>query len=200
MKPMTRSKANPKVDSFFKKAVQWKAEYEALRAIVLDCRLVEELKWGHPCYALDGRNVVLIHGFKEYCALLFMKGALLKDAKGILIQQTENVQSARQIRFTHVREIVKLKAVLKAYIREAIAVEKSGLKVKLKTTSEFNMPEEFRKKLDEMPALKTAFEALTPGRQRGYLLYFSAAKQAQTREARIEKCMDPIFDGKGLND
>ena len=197
---MTKSKANPKVDFFFSKAGQWREEYEALRAIVLGCGLAEELKWGHPCYALGNSNVVLIHGFKEYCALLFMKGALLKDAKGILIQQTENVQGARQIRFTNVPEIVKMKAVLKAYVREAIAVEKSGLKVKLKTTSEFKMPEEFRKKLDEMPALKTAFEALTPGRQRGYLLYFSAAKQAATRESRIEKCLDRIFDGKGLND
>ena len=191
---------NPKVDVFLRKAEQWKEEFETLRTIVLSCGLTEEFKWMHPCYTFQNSNVVLIHGFKEYCALLFMKGALLKDARGVLIQQTENVQAGRQIRFTNVREIVRMKAVLKAYIREAIAVEKSGLKVKLKKTSEFNMPEEFRRKMDEMPALKTAFEALTPGRQRGYLLYFSAAKQSQTREARIEKCMDRIFDGKGLND
>jgi len=191
---------NPKVDAFLRKAEQWKEEFETLRTIVLGCGLTEEFKWMHPCYTFQNSNVVLIHGFKEYCALLFMKGALLKDARGVLIQQTENVQAGRQIRFTNVREIVRMKAVLKAYIREAIAVEKSGLKVKLKKTSEFNMPEEFRRKMDEMPALKTAFEALTPGRQRGYLLYFSAAKQSQTREARIEKCMDRIFDGKGLND
>jgi len=197
---MTTSRANPRVDSFFKRAEQWREEYEALRTIVLGCGLSEELKWGHPCYALGNSNIVLIHGFKEYCALLFMKGALLKDARGILIQQTENVQAARQIRFTHIREIVKMKPILKAYIREAIQVEKAGLEVTYKKTSEFNMPEEFRKKLDEMPALKTAFEALTPGRQRGYLLYFSAAKQSQTRESRIEKCLDQIFDGKGLND
>jgi uncharacterized protein YdeI (YjbR/CyaY-like superfamily) len=197
---MTTSRANSKVDSFFNKAEQWREEFEALRTIVLGCGLTEEFKWMHPCYTLDGNNIVLIHGFKEYCALLFMKGALLKDARGVLVQQTENVQAARQIRFTQVREIVKMKAILKAYIREAIGVEKAGLEVTYKKTSEFNMPEEFRKKLDEMPALKTAFEALTPGRQRGYLLYFSAAKQSQTRESRIEKCLDQIFDGKGLND
>jgi len=191
---------NPKVDAFLRKAEQWKEEFETLRTIVLGCGLTEEFKWMHPCYTFQNSNVVLIHGFKEYCALLFMKGALLKDARGVLIQQTENVQAGRQIRFTNVREIVRMKAVLKAYIREAIAVEKSGLKVKLKKTSEFNMPEEFRKELEQSPSLKTAFEALTPGRQRGYLLYFSAAKQSQTREARIEKCMDRIFDGKGLND
>jgi uncharacterized protein YdeI (YjbR/CyaY-like superfamily) len=171
-----------------------------LRMIVLDCGLTEEFKWMHPCYTFQNRNVVLIHGFKEYCALLFIKGALLKDARGILIQQTENVQAARQARFTNVREIVKLKLILKAYIKEAIQVEKAGLEVTYKKTSEFKMPEEFKKKLDEIPALETAFKALTPGRQRGYLLYFSAAKQSRTREARIEKCMDQIFDGKGLND
>jgi uncharacterized protein YdeI (YjbR/CyaY-like superfamily) len=171
-----------------------------LRTIILGCGLTEELKWGKPCYTFQNSNIVLIHGFKEYCAILFIKGALLKDARGILIQQTENVQAARQVRFTHVREIVKLKAVLKAYIQEAIGVEKAGLEVAYKKTSEFKMPEEFQKKLNEMPALKTAFAALTPGRQRGYLLYFSAAKQAKTRESRIEKCMDLIFDGVGLND
>ena len=197
---MEKSRMNPRVDVFLREASRWREEFTELRSIALDCGLTEELKWGKPCYSLQEGNVVLIHGFKEYCALLFMKGALLKDAKGILIQQTENVQAARQIRFTSVREIAKMKAVLKAYIQEAIEVEKAGLKVKLKKTSEFNMPEEFQRKLDQVPALKTAFEALTPGRQRGYLLYFSAAKQSRTRESRIEKCMDRIFDGKGLND
>jgi len=197
---MTKSRTNPKVDAFLSKAKQWREEFETLRMIALDCGLTEELKWGKPCYTFQNSNVVLIHGFKEYCALLFMKGALLKDSQGILVQQTENVQAARQARFTNVQEIVKLKPVLKVYIQEAIAVEKAGLEVTFKKTSEFNMPEEFRKKLNEMPALKTAFEALTPGRQRGYLLYFSAAKQSQTREARIEKCLDWIFDGMGLND
>ncbi len=191
---------NPKVNSFFDKAKQWHEEFEKLRTIILDCGLAEELKWGKPCYTFQNRNIVLIQGFKEYCALLFMKGALLKDAKGILVQQTENVQAARQIRFTQVREIEKMKATLKAYIREAIEVEKAGLEVTYKKTEEFKMPEEFQKKLNEIPALKTAFEALTPGRQRGYLLYFSVPKQPKTRESRIEKCMDQIFDGKGLND
>src|SRR5262245_39002894 len=197
---MTKSRMNPKVDFFFRKAKKWQKEFEKLRRIILDCGLTEELKWGKPCYMLQGSNIVLIHGFKEYCALLFFKGALLKDAKGILIQQTENVQAARQIRFTSVGEIAKLESVLKAYIREAIEVEKAGLEVTLKKTSEFKLPEEFRNKLNEMPALKTAFDALTPGRQRGYLLYFSAAKQSKTREERVEKYMKQIFDGKGLND
>jgi uncharacterized protein YdeI (YjbR/CyaY-like superfamily) len=191
---------NPKVDKFLKTAEQWREEMTKLRTIILDCELTEEFKWGHPCYALDNKNVVLIHGFKEYCAILFMKGALLKDAKGILIQQTENVQAARQIRFTNVQEIVKLAKVLKAYIKEAIEVEKAGLKVNYKKPSDYEMPEELEKKLIEMPALKAAFEALTPGRQRGYLLYFAAAKQSTTRVSRIEKCVDLIFDGKGLND
>jgi uncharacterized protein YdeI (YjbR/CyaY-like superfamily) len=197
---MTKSRKNPGVDEFLKEADQWQEEFKKLRAIILDCGLTEELKWGKPCYSFQNSNVVLIHGFKEYCAILFMKGALLKDRRGILIQQTENVQAARQVRFTNVREIEKLAPVLKAYIKEAIAVEKAGLEVTYKKTSEFKMPEEFQKKLNEMPALKTAFEALTPGRQRGYLLYFSAAKQAKTREARVEKCMDLIFDGIGLNE
>lgn len=197
---MTKSRLNPKVDAFLSKAKQWREEFEELRTIVLDCRLTEEFKWMHPCYTFQNSNVVLIHGFKEYCALLFIKGALLKDSRGILIQQTENVQAARQVRFTNAREIVKLKPILKAYIKEAIELEKAGLEVTYKKTSEFKMPEEFQRKLHQIPALKTAFEALTPGRQRGYLLYFSAAKQSKTREARIEKCMDPIFDGKGLND
>jgi uncharacterized protein YdeI (YjbR/CyaY-like superfamily) len=191
---------NPKVDWYFIKNKNWQEETETLRKIVLDCGLAEELKWGCPCYTLEGSNIVLIHVFKEYCALLFFKGVLLKDPKGILIQQTENVQAARQIRFTDVKEIVKMKPILKTYIKEAIEVEKAGLKVPLKKTKEFSMPEEFKNKLDEMPALKTAFKALTPGRQRGYLLYFSAAKQSKTREARIEKYMKQILKGKGLDD
>ena len=193
-------RTNPKVDWFFNKPGQWQQEYEKLRKIVLECDLTEELKWGCPCYTFEKRNIVLIHGFKEYCALLFVKGALLKDPKGILIQQTENVQSARQVRFTNVREIVKMKGTLKAYIREAIAAEKSGLKVSLKKTSEFAMPEEFKGKLDEVPALKKAFKALTPGRQRGYLLYFSQPKQSKTRQARVEKSIPQILNGRGLND
>jgi uncharacterized protein YdeI (YjbR/CyaY-like superfamily) len=190
---------NPKVDWFFNKG-QWQEEFEKLRMIVLDCGLTEELKWGCPCYTFQKRNIVLMHGFKEYCALLFFKGALLKDAKGILIQQTENVQAARQIRFTNVREIIKLKTIVKAYIKEAIEVEKAGVKVNLKKTAEFKMPEEFQNRLNESPALKRAFAALTPGRQRGYLLHFSAAKQSKTRQARIEKAMPQILTGKGLND
>jgi uncharacterized protein YdeI (YjbR/CyaY-like superfamily) len=197
---MTKSRMNPKVDAFLRMAKQWREEFEKLRTIVLDCGLTEEFKWMHPCYTFQNSNVVLIHGFKDYCALLFMKGTLLKDAKGILVQQTENVQAARQIRFTHVREIVKLESVLKAYIREAIEVEKAGLEVIYKKTSEFAMPEEFQKRLLENSALRNAFEALTPGRQRGYLLYFSAPKQSKTRESRIEKCIPLIFDGMGLND
>jgi len=191
---------NPKVDFFFHKAKQWQEEYEKLRTIALECGLVEELKWGCPCYTDQKKNIVLIHGFKGYCALLFFKGALLKDPKGILIQQTENVQSSRQIRFTSLREIVKLKATIKAYILEAIDVEKAGLKVSYKKTAEFKMPEEFEKKLDESPALKKAFKELTPGRQRGYLLYFSQPKQTKTREARIEKSVPQILKGKGLDD
>jgi len=191
---------NPKVDFYFNKAKQWQEEIEKLRTIVLDCGLIEELKWGCPCYTFQKNNIVLIHVFKEYCALLFFKGALLNDAKGILIQQTENVQAARQIRFTNVREIVKMQATLKAYIYEAIEVEKAGLKVPLKKTTEYTIPEEFQKKLDKTPALKTAFKALTPGRQRAYILYFSAAKQAKTREARIEKYIPQIIAGKGLDD
>jgi uncharacterized protein YdeI (YjbR/CyaY-like superfamily) len=191
---------NPKVDFFFTKAKKWKEEFEKLRMIVLGCGLTEELRWGCPCYTFRKSNIVLMHGFKEYCALLFFKGVLLKDAKGILIQQTENVQSARQIRFTNVREIVRMKTILKAYINEAVEVEKAGLKVKYKTTSEFKIPEEFQNKLDEIPALKTAFDALTPGRQRAYLFYFSQPKQSKTRESRVEKCMPQILNGKGLND
>ena len=193
------NKPNPKVDFFFRKG-NWQQEFEQLRKICLDSGLIEELKWGCPCYTFEKRNVVLIHGFKEYCALLFFKGALLKDAKGILIQQTKNVQSARQIRFTSVREIVKLKPILKAYIKEAIEVEKAGLKVKLKKTSDFQIPDEFQTKLDEMPSLKTAFKALTPGRQRAYLFHFSQPKQSRTRESRVEKYTQQILSGKGLDD
>lgn len=191
---------NPKVDFYFSKAKKWQEELEQLRTTVLDCGLTEELKWGVPCYTFRKSNIVLIHVFKEYCALLFHKGALLNDAEGILIQQTENVQAARQIRFTNVQEIVEMGTTVKTYIYEAIEVERAGLKVELKKTKEFTIPEEFQKKLDEYPELKAAFEALTPGRQRGYLLYFSGAKQFKTRESRIEKYMPQILDGKGLND
>ncbi len=197
---MKKSGPNPKVDWYFAKAEKWQEESEKLRTIILDCGLTEELKWGHPCYTLEGNNIVLIHGFKAYCALLFMKGALLKDPKHILVTQTENVQSARQIRFTNLQEIVKQAKIIKAYIKEAIEVEKSGAQVTFKKTSEFKVPAEFQSKLDKNPGLRTAFEALTPGRQRGYLLHFSAAKQSQTRESRIEKCIPLIFDGIGLND
>jgi len=191
---------NPKVDFFFDKDDKWQKEFEQLRTIVLDCGLTEELKWGQPCYTLQGSNIVLIHGFKEYCALLFFKGALLNDANGILIQQTKNVQAARQIRFTGVKQIVEMAPVLKTYIFEAIEVEKAGLNVKYKKTSDFTMPGEFQNKLNKIPALKTAFEALTPGRQRAYIFYFSQAKQSKTREARVEKYMQQILDGKGLDD
>lgn len=191
---------NPKVDFFFNKASKWQEEYAKLRDICLDCGLTEELKWGCPCYAFEDKNVVLIHGFKEYCALLFFKGALLNDPEAILIQQTENVQSARQIRFTNAREIAKLQRILKSYIYEAIEVEKAGLKVKLKKTADFEVPEEFQTKLKKMPALKKAFAELTPGRQRAYIFYFSQAKQSKTREARVEKYVKQILSGKGLED
>jgi len=191
---------NPAVDFYFDKEKKWQKEIEQLRTIVLDCGLEEALKWGCPCYAFQGANIVLIHVFKEYCALLFFKGALLNDANGILIQQTKNVQSARQIRFTNAQEIVKMKKILKAYIYEAIEVEKAGLKVKLKKTSDFKIPEEFQKKLDKSNKLKTAFQALTPGRQRAYIFCFSQPKQAKTRESRIEKYMPQILNGKGLDD
>ena len=191
---------NPKVDAFLRRTPKWQQEFAKLRTIVLDCHLTEELKWGVPCYTLNGTNVVLIHGFKEYCALLFFKGALLKDPDGILIQQTKNVQAARQIRFTNAREIVKLESILKAYIREATEVEKAGGKMKYKKTAEFKIPEEFQNKLDKIPALRKAFAALTPGRQRGYILHFSAAKQAKTRASRVEKYMPKILNGKGLDD
>ena len=191
---------NPEVDFYFSKAQKWQEELAQLRITCLDCGLTEELKWGVPCYTFQNSNIVLIHVFKEYCALLFFKGALLKDPSGILVQQTENVQAARQIRFTNVQETLEMEPVLKAYIQEAVEVEKAGLKVDLKKTAAFNMPEELQKKLDSIPALKNAFEALTPGRQRAYLLYFSAAKQSRTRESRVEMKMQQILNGKGLND
>lgn len=191
---------NPKVDWFFGKAGKWQDATEQLRTIALDCGLKEELKWGCPAYALGKSNIVLIHIFKDYCAYLFFKGALLKDTNGILVQQTENVQAARQIRFTSAKEIVEMEHVLKAYIYEAIEVEKAGLKVEFKKTKEFNMPEEFQNRLDENPVLQKSFYALTPGRQRGYLLYFSSAKQSKTREARVEKYIPQILSGKGLED
>jgi len=191
---------NPKVDFFFNRAEQWQEEYKKLRTIILDCGLTEEYKWMHPCYTFQESNIVLIHGFKEYCAILFIKGALLHDVHGLLIQQTENVQAGRQIRFTNVREIVEMEPILKAYIHEAIEVEKAGLKVNYKKATEFIIPEEFINKLEEVPGLQDAFDALTPGRQRAYILYFSAPKQSKTRESRIEKCMQQILNGKGLND
>jgi uncharacterized protein YdeI (YjbR/CyaY-like superfamily) len=191
---------NPKVDFYFNKAKKWQKELEQLRIIILDCGLTEELKWGVPCYTFQKKNIVLIHVFKEYCAILFFKGSLLKDPNGILVQQTEHVQVPRQVRFTDIGEIVEMEPILKAYIHEAIEVEKSGLKPDLKKTAEFSMPEEFQNRLDEKPALKAAFEALTPGRQRGYLLYFSAPKQSKTRESRIEKYIPQILKGKGLDD
>jgi uncharacterized protein YdeI (YjbR/CyaY-like superfamily) len=191
---------NPKVDWFFEKDGQWKSSFAKLRELALDSGLTEELKWGHPCYTLKGKNVFLMHGFKDYCALLFLKGALLKDDHKILIQQTESVQSARQIRFTSLKEVVKLAPVVQSYMQQAIMVEQSGKKVPLKKTVEFEIPEEFKRALKEMPDLKKAFHALTPGRQRGYLLHFAAAKQSKTREARIEKNVERILAGKGLDD
>ncbi len=206
---MTKNRANPRVDFFFSKAKQWHEEFGELRTIILECGLNEELKWGQPCYTCptvsSGRmsrkgNIVLIHGFKEYCALLFFKGSLLKDPKRILIQQTENVQAARQVRFTRVGEIVKKKTILKAYIKEAIEVENAGLKVNLKKTADFKIPEEFQNKLNVNPALRKAFYALTPGRQRAYIFYFSSAKLSKTRESRVEKYLQQILNGKGLDD
>ena len=190
---------NPKADFYFNTG-KWQKEIQQLRKIVLDCDLNEELKWGCPCYTFEGKNIVLIHVFKEYCALLFFKGALLNDPEKILIQQTENVQSARQIRFTNLKEILKMTTVIKSYIYKAVEVEEAGLKVPLKKTKDFAIPEEFQKKLDEMPSLKIAFEALTPGRQRGYIFYFKQPKQSKTRETRVEKYIEKIFAGKGLDD
>ncbi|PAD21185.1 YdeI/OmpD-associated family protein [Terribacillus saccharophilus] len=197
---MTNTEKNPKVDEFLSKAKQWKEEFVSLRNIILGCELTEEFKWNHPCYTLEGKNIVLIHGFKDYCALLFHKGALLKDTHGVLIQQTENVQAARQIRFTTNQEIVEMETIIKSYIHEAIAVEKAGLKVDMKEHAEYIVPVELHNKFEEVPALKAAFEALTPGRQRAYIFHFSQAKQAKTREARVEKYMQQILAGKGLND
>lgn len=191
---------NPKVDEVLKQEKRWAAEFRKLRQIILECELTEELKWGQPCYTLDGKNVVLIHGFKDYCALLFMKGSLMKDPKGLLIQQTENVQAGRQIRFAGLEEITKLEKSLKTYVQEAIKVEKAGLKVELKKTSDYAVPEEFKERLDTDRALKAAFEALSPGRQRAYLYHFSQAKQSATRAARVEKCIPRILDGLGLDD
>ncbi len=194
------SPANPKVEKYLERAERWQAEFTTLRALLRECPLAEAFKWGHPCYTYQDSNVVLMHGFKDYCALLFHKGVLLKDPAGILIQQTKNVQSARQIRFTRVAEIEAQAANIKAYVFEAIEIEKAGLKVELKDTSAFDVPAEFQRRLDDMPALQHAFEALTPGRQRAYLLHFAGAKQVKTREARIDKCMPMIMEGKGLNE
>lgn len=191
---------NPKVNFFFEKATQWKEEFEKLRTIALSTELVEDLKWGCPCYTYEGKNIFLIHGFKEYCALLFFKGALLKDPDHILIQQSKNVQAARQIRFTNVEQINDLQDILRQYMFEAVEIEESGAKVEMKKTKEFEIAKEFQEKLDQDPALEEAFKALTPGRQRAYLLHFFSAKQSKTREARIEKCIPQIMDGIGLND
>lgn len=195
-----KGERNTKIDPYFNKLKQWKEESELLREIVLDCGLTEDFKWMHPCYTFEGKNIVLIHGFKDYCALLFHKGALLKDPHGILVQQTENVQAARQIRFTNAQEIEEMQLILKAYIDEAVEAEKAGLQVEYKQNTEYTVPEELENKFVEIPDLKTAFESLTPGRQRAYLLHFSSPKQSKTREARIEKYIPHILDGKGLND
>lgn len=192
-------KLNPKVDDYLNKANKWQEEFENLRMIILDCGLTEELKWGRPCYTFQKSNIVLIQGFKEYCALLFFKGVLLKDVNNILIKPGKS-QAGRQIRFTNAQEIAEMEPILKAYIYKAIEVEKAGLKVNFKKTKDFIIPEEFQNKLDEIPTLKTAFEALTPGRQRAYIFYFSQPKQSKTRESRVEKCMQKILNGKGLND
>ncbi len=191
---------NPKVNFYFDKAKKWQDELRELRRIVLDCQLTEELKWGVPCFTDQKANIVVIHAFKEYCAYLFFKGALLKDTEGILIQQTKNVQAARQIRFTNLQEIGEMEHILKAYIHEAVAVEKAGLKVDFQKSSDLKFPEEFIDKLDEIPDLKVAFDALTPGRQKGYILHFSVPKQSKTKTARIEKCLPKILAGKGLDD
>lgn len=197
---MTDATMSPKVDDYLRKEKKWREELEKLRTIVLDCHLTEEFKWGKPCYSYEGKNIVLIHGFKEYCALLFFNGALLKDPKGILVRQTVNVQAGRQVRFTNVQEIAGMAAVLKDYIHEAVEAEKAGLEVALKKNTDFVIPDELQHRFDKIPALETAFKALTPGRQRAYLLYFSEPKQSKTREARVEKYTQPILDGKGLHD
>jgi uncharacterized protein YdeI (YjbR/CyaY-like superfamily) len=191
---------NPKVDAYLGKAPKWREELEKLRAIILECRLTEELKWGKPCYTFQKCNIAVLQPFNEYCAILFFKGALLSDGEGILIKPGENTQSGRQIRFTSVRKIAEMKTILKAYIHEALEVEKSGLKVNYKKTTDYMIPEEFQKRLDKNPALRKAFDRLTPGRQRAYLLYFSGAKLSKTRESRVEKWMPSILQGKGLND
>jgi uncharacterized protein YdeI (YjbR/CyaY-like superfamily) len=197
---MTKSKKNPGLDAFFSKAKKWKQEMAKLRTIVLGCGLKEELKWYQPVYTIENNNVAIISGFKEYCVLSFFKGALLKDEEGILKKPGKNTQSARTIRFTRVSEIAELEPILKKYLREAVEAERAGLKVKFKKITEHNIPEELENKFDDLPELKTAFRSLTPGRQRGYLLYFSQPKQSKTRVARIEKCMTRILGGKGLND
>ncbi|PZT55151.1 YdeI/OmpD-associated family protein [Paenibacillus silvae] len=197
---MTTQNTNPKVDAYLSKIKTWKDESVKLREIILDCDLTEDYKWMHPCYTLNGKNVVLIHGFKEYCAIMFLKGSLLKDPHGILIQQTNNVQGGRQIRFTNLEQIIEQEEILKAYIREAIEVEQAGLKVEKKEVEQFAVPEELQQQFDANPAFQAAFEALTPGRQRAYLYHFSQPKQSKTKTSRIEKCMQPIMEGKGLND
>ncbi|MBC1271680.1 YdeI/OmpD-associated family protein [Listeria booriae] len=197
---MAEQKTNPKVEEYVNKAKKWQAEYKQLRAYALDCDLSEDIKWKHPCFMYEDNNIVLAHGFKEYCALLFMKGVLMKDPNGILVQQTANVQSARQIRFKNLEEIIEMEDIIKAYIKEAIEVEKSGAQVAFKKEEEFPVPEELDQKFAEMPALKEAFQKLTPGRQRAYLLYFAAPKQSKTRVSRIDKYTDRILDGIGLND
>ncbi|WP_145332561.1 YdeI family protein [Paenibacillus xylanexedens] len=197
---MTTHNTNPKVDAYLSKIKTWKEESLKLREIILDCDLTEDYKWMHPCYTVNGKNVVLIHGFKEYCAIMFLKGSLLKDPHGILIQQTNNVQGGRQIRFTNLEQIIKQEEILKAYIREAIEVEQAGLKIEKKEVEQFAVPEELQQQFDANPAFQAAFEALTPGRQRAYLYHFSQPKQSKTKTSRIEKCMQPIMEGKGLND
>ncbi|QOT12024.1 YdeI/OmpD-associated family protein [Paenibacillus sp. JNUCC32] len=197
---MTKGERNTKIDPYFNKLKKWKEEFGLLREIALDCGLTEDFKWMHPCYTIDGKNIVLIHGFKDYCALLFHKGALLKDPHGILIQQTENVQAARQIRFTNAQDIDEMQLLVRAYITEAIEVEKAGLQVNFKKNTDYTIPVELENKFEEMTNLKEAFEALTPGRQRAYILHFSAPKQAKTRESRVEKYITHILNGKGLND
>lgn len=197
---MLKGERNTKIDPYFNKLKNWKEEFELLREIVLDCGLTEEFKWMHPCYTLNGKNIVLIHGFKEYCALLFHKGALLKDPHGILIQQTENVQAARQLRFTNAQTIQEMQLIIQDYIEEAVQIEKAGLQVELKKHDEYTLPEELANKFVEIPDLKTAFEGLTPGRQRAYIMHFSSPKQSKTRESRVEKYIPHILDGKGLND
>ncbi|WP_152400539.1 YdeI/OmpD-associated family protein [Paenibacillus cellulositrophicus] len=194
------NKMNPKVDAFVGRATMWLEETEKLREILLDCGLTEELKWGKPCYSSQGRNIVIIQGFKAYLALLFFKGYMLQDPHGILVKTGENTKVGRQIRFNDTQEIVELEPILRAYIAEAIEVEQSGVKEDIIKETHLDIPEEFQIKLDENPALKAAFEALTPGRQRAYVYYFSAPKQSKTRESRVEKCTQQILDGKGLND